>query len=129
VSRVDPLVFHAVPARTVPTELTSWEGGWDLCTAVYYGFLELAAADRKGGGRHIIMIYHRMVIFDADSVADPNIRIRIRIHRTHMFLGLLDPDPLVRGMDPDPDPALDPDPDPSKYSKKNLDFYCFVTSF
>jgi hypothetical protein len=24
-----------------------------------------------------------------------------------------DPDPLVRGMDPDPDPALDPDPDPS----------------
>jgi NCK-associated protein 1 len=36
------------------------------------------------------------------------LRIRIRIH---MFLGLLDPDPLVRGMDPDP--ALDPDPDPS----------------
>ncbi len=28
--------------------------------------------------------------------------IRIRIHRIHMFLGLLDPDPdpLVRGMDP-----------------------------
>jgi hypothetical protein len=25
-----------------------------------------------------------------------------------MFLGLQDPDPLVRGMDPDP--ALDPDP-------------------
>ncbi len=36
-----------------------------------------------------------------------------------MFLGLLDPDPdpLVRGMDPDP--SL------SKNSKKNLDFYCF----
>jgi hypothetical protein len=30
--------------------------------------------------------------------------LRIRIHRIHMFLGLqdLDPDPLVRGMDPDP---------------------------
>ena len=27
------------------------------------------------------------------------LRIRIRIHK---FLGLLDPDPLVRGMDPDP---------------------------
>jgi hypothetical protein len=27
-----------------------------------------------------------------------------------MFLGLPDPDPLVRGMDPDPDPAPDPDP-------------------
>jgi hypothetical protein len=36
--------------------------------------------------------------------------IRIRIHRIHMFLGLQDPDPLVRGMDPDPEPALDPDP-------------------
>jgi hypothetical protein len=34
--------------------------------------------------------------------------LRIRIHRIHVFLGLLDPDPdpLVRGMDPDPD--LDP---------------------
>jgi hypothetical protein len=36
-----------------------------------------------------------------------------------MFLGLPDPDPLVRCMDPDLDPALDPyldpalDPDPS----------------
>jgi hypothetical protein len=32
------------------------------------------------------------------------IRIRIRIHRIHMFLGHLDPDPdpLVKGMDPDP---------------------------
>jgi hypothetical protein len=36
------------------------------------------------------------------------LRIRIRIHRIHMILGLPDPDPLVRGMDPDP--ALDPDP-------------------
>ncbi len=34
--------------------------------------------------------------------------LRIRIHRIHMFLGLPDPDPLFRGMDPDP--ALDPDP-------------------
>jgi hypothetical protein len=30
--------------------------------------------------------------------------------RIHMFLGLPDPDPLVKGLDPDP--ALDPDPDP-----------------
>ncbi len=43
------------------------------------------------------------------------LRIRIRIHRIHMFLGL-------------PDPA--PDPDPSiivKNSKKNLDSYYFAT--
>ncbi len=38
------------------------------------------------------------------------LRIRIRIHRIHKFLGLLDPDPLVRSMDPDQDPAQDPDP-------------------
>ncbi len=34
------------------------------------------------------------------------IRIRIRIHRIHKFLGLLNPDPLIRGMDPDPDPSI-----------------------
>jgi hypothetical protein len=34
-----------------------------------------------------------------------------------MFLGLLDPDPLVRCIDPYPDPALDPDPDPSVIKK------------
>jgi hypothetical protein len=34
------------------------------------------------------------------SFGDP---IRIR-----MFLGFPDPDPLVRGMDPNPDPAPDP---------------------
>ena len=44
--------------------------------------------------------------------------LRIRIYRIHMFLGLPDPDPLVRGMDPDPDPALDPDPDPSIIMQK-----------
>ncbi len=38
------------------------------------------------------------------------IRIRIRIHRIHIFLGLPDTGPSVRGMDPEPDPALDPDP-------------------
>jgi hypothetical protein len=48
----------------------------------------------------------------------------------HMFSELPDPDPSVRDMDPDPDP----DPSAilllsSKYSKKNLDFFCFVASF
>ncbi len=37
-----------------------------------------------------------------------------------MFLGLPDPDPdpLVRGMDPDTDPALDLNPDPSIIMQK-----------
>jgi hypothetical protein len=34
------------------------------------------------------------------------IQIRIRIHRIRMFLGLPDPDPLIRGMDSAPDPSL-----------------------
>jgi hypothetical protein len=34
------------------------------------------------------------------------LRIRIRIRRIRLFSGLLDPDPLVRGMDPDPDPSI-----------------------
>jgi hypothetical protein len=38
-----------------------------------------------------------------------------------MFMGLPDPDPLVRGMDPDPDLSS------CKNSKKNLDSYYFVT--
>ena len=53
---------------------------------------------------------------DPDANPDPSIFIielhdankkpvlRIRIHRIHMFLGLLDPNPSVRGMNPDPDP-------------------------
>jgi hypothetical protein len=42
--------------------------------------------------------------------------VRIRIHRIHVFLGLLDPDPdpLVRGMDPD----QNSDPDPSIIKQK-----------
>jgi hypothetical protein len=28
------------------------------------------------------------------------------VFRIHVFLGLPDPDPLVRGMDPDPDPSI-----------------------
>jgi hypothetical protein len=55
-------------------------------------------------------------VFEAKQRSEQILAVlRIRIHRIHMFLGLLDtdPDPLVRGMDPDPDPALDPDPDPS----------------
>ncbi len=41
-----------------------------------------------------------------ESVFRILIRIRIWIHRIHMFLGLPDPnpDPIVRGMGPEPDP-------------------------
>ncbi len=34
------------------------------------------------------------------------LRILIRIHQIHMFLGLPDPDPLDRSMDPDPNPSI-----------------------
>jgi hypothetical protein len=32
--------------------------------------------------------------------------LRIRIRRTLIFLGLPDLDPIVRGMDPAPDPSI-----------------------
>ncbi len=44
--------------------------------------------------------------FKSTEVLWIRIRIRVGIHRIHMFLGLLDPDPLVRGMDSDPDPSI-----------------------
>jgi hypothetical protein len=43
-----------------------------------------------------------------------------------MFMGLPDPDQLVRGVDPDPSLIIQSS---RKTSKKNLDSYCFVTSF
>jgi hypothetical protein len=42
------------------------------------------------------------------------------VFRIHMFSGLPDPDPLVRGVDPDTSIV-------EQNSKKNLDSYCFVT--
>ena len=48
--------------------------------------------------------------------------VRIWIRRIHMFLGLPYPD-----LDP-LDRDTDPDPSSSKNSKKNIDFYCFLTS-
>jgi hypothetical protein len=41
-----------------------------------------------------------------------------------MFLCLPDPDPSIRGMDRVPDPSII-----MQNSKKNLDSYCFGTSF
>jgi hypothetical protein len=43
-------------------------------------------------------------------------------------LGLLDLDPLVGGMDPDPNPSIIL-LSSRKNSKKKPDSYCFVTSF
>jgi hypothetical protein len=45
-----------------------------------------------------------------------------------MCLAFPDLDSLVRGMDPDPDPSIIL-LSSSKNSKKNLDSFCFVTSF
>jgi hypothetical protein len=68
----------------------------------YEELLDLANDLRTGSPKHddhVIAVWIKV-----------NIRpvLGIRIRRIRMYLGL--PDPLVRGMDPDPDPALDPDP-------------------
>jgi hypothetical protein len=54
------------------------------------------------------------------SVLRIRIRIRIQIYRIHMFLGFLDPDPLVISMDPDP-ALIRILQSLSENSKKNLD--------
>lgn len=63
------------------------------------------------------------------SMFQPVLRIRIRINRIHMFLGLLNPDPIsfVRGLDPYP--RLWILQSVSKNSKKNLNFYFFLTFY
>jgi hypothetical protein len=55
-----------------------------------------------------IFLVLRQILFYIFPVLRIRIRIWFWIHRIHMFLGLLapDPDPLVRGMDPDPDPSI-----------------------
>jgi hypothetical protein len=64
-------------------------------------------------GRNIILINciqlsiphreeHPQTCIIATKVFPSHYTGRRRIHRFHMFLGLQDPDPLVRGMDPDP---------------------------
>jgi hypothetical protein len=72
-------------------------------------FLRVLKKRESSAGCNLVRI-QRKVIFTAV------LRIRIWIHRIHMFLGLpdLDTDPLVRGMDPDPAP----DPDPSIIMQK-----------
>ncbi len=70
----------------------------DIGVEAGHGLGKVPAQGRRGeelqaGGLHLI-------------VAKSVLKIRIRIHRIHLFLGLPDPDPLVRGMDPDPDPSV-----------------------
>jgi hypothetical protein len=52
-------------------------------------------------------VYSYTSINDLQKKAVLRIRIQIRI-RIHIIIGLLDLDPLVRGMDPDANPAPDP---------------------
>jgi hypothetical protein len=59
------------------------------------------------------IIDHSGITFKVShSISPTKAVLRIRIHRIHMFFGLPNPDPLVRGMDPDPHP------DPSMIMKK-----------
>jgi hypothetical protein len=65
------------------------------------------------------------------SLLGIRIRIRIRIRSIRMFLGLPDPHPhqLIKSTDLRLLIRLWILPSSSKSSKKNLNFYCFVTVF
>ncbi len=66
-------------------------------------------------------------LLDPDPVVrstDPEPYIGSRIRRIRMFFGLLDPDPVVRGTDPEPSIG-----NQAKIVRKILiPTYCFVTS-
>jgi hypothetical protein len=63
---------------------------------------------RKPDNTNLIIFFSDDKHFNQDQKTNSQavLWIRIRIRRIHMFLGLPDPDPLVRGMDPDPAPDL-----------------------
>ncbi len=61
----------------------------------------------------VLNVYWGPTFSPSYDLFPPVFRIQIRI-RIHMILGLPDPDPFVRGMDPD----LAPDPDPSVIMQK-----------
>ncbi len=72
-----------------------------------------AQARRRGGGgdglgRHCPQHHRQPSGGTVILITVLRNRIRIRIHRVHVFLGLLisDSDLLVRGLDPDPDPSI-----------------------
>ncbi len=71
---------------------------------------------------HFIIPAHSLETSGADPNPDPD------PPDPHVLDLDPDPDPSVRGTDPDPAPDLDPSITKQK-SKKNLDSYCFVTSF
>jgi hypothetical protein len=69
-------------------------------------FNEITVEERRARIDSIIRYFFQNYrIFIRIQVPPPPV-LRIRIHRIHMFLGLPDPDPLVRGIDPDLDPSI-----------------------
>jgi hypothetical protein len=64
-------------------------------------FIQLAIPYVESGFLNFSPMSDTVPVLDSDLPV-LRIRIRIRIRRIHMFLGLQDPDPLVRDMDPDP---------------------------
>ncbi len=72
--------------------------------------------ERGAGQHHPLLRHHDQEGLHSQGGIKAVFRIRIRIHRIQVNFGLSGPDPLVRGMDPDP--ALVPDPDPSIIMQK-----------
>ncbi len=61
------------------------------------------ARQRRGQARHHAhALRRRAQDHTRGNYTQVRVLIVFRIHRIHMFLGLPDPDSLVRGMDPDP---------------------------
>ncbi len=109
------ILIAATSLRATPTSQT-W--GWS-CTPWSRGCPGRSVHNLFAFKLSVVDLF---ILFFWLTVRRPTPVLRIRIHRIHMFLGLPDLDPLVRGMDPDPSVIM-------QNSKKNLDSYYFVTLF
>ncbi len=92
------LVLVCVVTRTILEN-----SGWDMNAAD----VKKAERERKAYWKKLVReglswVQNRAEVPEPDAKIRWEPVLRIRIHRIHMFLGLSDPDPLVRGMGPDP---------------------------
>jgi hypothetical protein len=60
----------------------------------------------QGFDETVVPPYTSKSVFDTKGLYQVVLRIRIFRIRFHMYLGIPDPDPLLIGMDRDPDPSI-----------------------
>ncbi len=102
-SVADPWYFGVIQIRgSMPLTNGSWSGS---CYFRQDGNKKLIFKKSFSAYYFLKVHYHHFSKIQSQKEVTKPVS-RIRIHRIHMFLGLPDTDPLVRGMDPDTDPYI-----------------------